>query len=102
MSPAQENLYLKLVLALFFLAFMWLVFAPNTGFVTLLRQRNELKSLEQEIQTLTLQNKVLKQDIEKIKTDPVFLEFIARKNHNLVKSNEMVFEFPSKKKKKQE
>lgn len=98
MSPIQENRYLKLVLALVVLALLWLLFAPQTGFLALLRQRAELKSLQQETQGLALENEQLKKDIERIETDVEYLEEISRRDYGLVKENEMVFDFSKKKK----
>ena len=102
LSPIQENRYLKLVLILVLFALLWLLFAPNTGFLALLRQRAELKTLQQETQDLTLENESLKKEIERIENDDEYLEEISRRDYGLVKENEMVFDFSPKKKKNKE
>ena len=102
MSPIQENRYLKLVILLVVLAFLWFLFAPKTGFMALLRQRAELKSLQEETQDLTAENEKLRQEIEKIENDEKYLEDIARGELGLIKENEIIFEFSPKKKKKEE
>lgn len=100
MSPIQENRYLKLVLVLVILAVLWVLFAPKTGFLALLRQRSELKTLQEETQALTQENAALKKEIERIETDDQYLEEISRRDYGLVKENEMVFDFSRKKKEK--
>ncbi len=97
MTSAQENKFLKLVLLLCFVAALWLIFAPNTGFLALLRQRSELKTLQAETQNLTAQNEKLRADIKKIKTDVKYLEEISRRDYGLVKENEILFEFKKSK-----
>ncbi len=100
LSPNQENWYVKLLLTLIIIAFLWLMFAPHTGFLALLRQRAELKSLEQETQGLVKENEELRQEVDRVKNDDSYLEEISRRDYDMVKENEILFEFSSKKEKK--
>ncbi len=99
MTPRQENILLKVVIVLVILAFLWMLFAPNTGFFSLLRQRSELKSLQLETQELVEQNEEMREEIKRIEADTAYLEEIARRDYNLVKENEIIFQFPTSKKK---
>ena len=98
MTPLQEIRFLKIVILLVVLAFLWLLLAPGTGFLSLLRQRSELKTLQQQTQVLAEQNEIMRAEIENIEGDAAYLEEIARRDYGLVKDNEILFEFPSKKK----
>lgn len=100
MTPLQEIRFLKIVILLVVIAFLWLFFAPRTGFLSLLRQRSELKSLQEQTQVLVEQNATMHEEIEKIEGDTAYLEEIARRDYGLVKDNEILFEFTSTKKKK--
>lgn len=100
MTSLQEIRFLKIVILLVVLAFIWLLFAPGTGLFSLLGQRSELKSLQEQTQVLVEQNTKMREEIEKIEGDTAYLEEIARRDYGLVKDNEILFEFPSKKKKK--
>lgn len=101
LSPNQENRYIKLVLALIVFAFLWVMFAPNTGFLSLLRQRSELKALQQETQGLVKENEELRKEVDRIKNDDAYLEEISRRDYNMVKENEILFDFnPDDEKKK--
>lgn len=81
---------------------MWLLFAPNQGVVSLLRQRSELKELQAETERLRIQNEKLAAELERLQNDPEYLEEIARKDFGLLKKNEKVYDFskPEKKEKK--
>lgn len=100
LTPRQEIRFLKIVILLVVLAFLWLLLAPRTGFISLLRQRSELKSLQEQTQVLAEKNAEMREEIEKIEGDTAYLEEIARRDYGLIKENEILFEFPSKKKKK--
>lgn len=100
MTSLQETRFLKIVILLVVLAFLWLLFAPRTGVLSLLGQRSELKSLQEQTQVLVQQNAEMREEIEKIEGDTAYLEEIARRDYGLIKDNEILFEFPSKKKKK--
>lgn len=101
LNANQESLYRKCILALVFIAFLWLMFAPQTGFLALLRQRAELKSLQQETQELAAENERLKKEAERLKNDDAYLEEISRRDYDMVKENEILFEFSSRKDKKE-
>ena len=93
LTPLQENRLLKIILVLVTAAFIWVLFAPNTGIYSLLKMRNKTASLQIETEQLVESNKRLREEIDRIKNDPVFLEQIAREKYGLIKKNEQVFDF---------
>lgn len=97
MASTRVNRRFRLILLLVACAFLWLFFAPETGFLSLLKQRNELKSLQLETQQLAENNEELKRMIEKLKNDNEYLEKLAREKQGMIKENEIIFEFSKKK-----
>jgi cell division protein FtsB len=88
-------------LALFVvLALLWVIFAPGAGVVSLVRKKMEQHQLEAQIARIKEQNVKLQNDIERLQTDPVFLEQHARDEGEMLKKNERVFDFSKKKKSK--
>ena len=100
LTPLQQNRLLKVVLVLVIASILWLLFAPGTGMYSLLKLRSKASRLEVETQELSRTNDELRQEIERLKNDPEYLEQIAREKYGLVKKNEQVFDF-SKSPKKQ-
>ena len=86
------------MLVLVAVSLLWLLFSPSMGVVALLKQRRVLHALELENQELKKANAAMRQDIDRIKNDPAYLEELARsKDYGLLKENETVFEFPETK-----
>lgn len=70
----------------------WVLFSDK-GFLQHKQMRKELQTIQAENQQLKKENEELKAKIEKIQNDPAFLEEVARRDFNLLKKNEVVFEF---------
>lgn len=77
----------------------WTVFGPF-GMVKYLRVANELNQVLTRNSELARDNENLRKEIIKLKTDPAYLEEVARKQFGLIKKNEVVYEFEEKKKKR--
>lgn len=102
LSPMQQARLLKISLALLLLFVLWMIFAPGSGLVAIWKKRSELQSLQEQNQQLEVANTQLQKEIDKLQNDPAYLEEIARREHNLLKKNERVFEFAPKKSAKEE
>lgn len=76
---------------------LWILFAPGTGVVALLKKRKELHNLQQKTVQLEEDNNKLQKDIERLQNDSGYLEEIARKEYGLLKKNERVYDFSRKK-----
>ncbi|MCK9296086.1 MAG: septum formation initiator family protein [Desulfobulbaceae bacterium] len=70
----------------------WLFFAPN-GIVTYYHLQEQIAAVKAENEQLKEENRLLQQKIDKIKNDPAYLEDLARREYDLLKKNELVFEF---------
>lgn len=102
LSPLQQKRLLRISAALLLLLLVWVFFSPGSGVVAIWRKRAELRSLEEQNQQLETANAQLQKEIDKLQNDPAYLEDIARREHNLLKKNERVFEFAPRKSVKEE
>lgn len=102
LTPTQENRFVKIVIFLVLVALVWITFLPGSGLWALWKKRAELKTLQQQTVALDRENAQLQEDIDRLQNDPAYLEEIARKQHNLLRKNERVFEFKPKKSAKEE
>jgi cell division protein FtsB len=90
---SKEKRWLLLVCMLSFGAVScWLLFSPN-GILTYHNVKKQLAEVKAENEQLKEENRLLQQKIDKIKNDPAYLEEIARREYDLLKKNEAVFEF---------
>jgi cell division protein FtsB len=97
LTPLQENRLLKIVLGLVVLGFLWVLFAPGFGVVSLFSMRHKAAELRLEIDALATSNEELRLEIERLQNDRAYLERIAREEHGMLKENERVFDFSGKK-----
>ncbi len=75
----------------------WSAFGPY-GALKYLRLRKELDQVAARNEELKEQNSSLRKEITRLKTDPVYLEEVARQQFGLIKKNEVLYEIPAKKK----
>ncbi|MDG4476869.1 FtsB family cell division protein [Thiovibrio frasassiensis] len=75
----------------------WSVFGPY-GALKYYGVANELEEVLAQNDQLRENNTALRQEITKLKKDPVYLEEVARREFGLIKKNEVIYEFPEKKK----
>ncbi len=75
----------------------WLALAALLAylFVPVTLKLNKLKhqsaDLETEIRTLTARNQVLENELKLLKSDPVYIEYTARKTFNKSKEGEVIY-----------
>ncbi len=75
----------------------WSIFGPY-GALKYYAVANELDEILAQNEQLRENNTALRQEINKLKKDPVYLEEVARRQFGLIKKNEVIYEFPEKKK----
>lgn len=86
----QKKIFFFSLLLITLLA-AWLLFSPQGG-LKFYSIKKELFQIEQANAQLQAENQALRQETERLKTDSVYLEKIAREK-GLLKRNEMVFVF---------
>lgn len=74
-------------------ALLWLVFAPQSGLLAVLKKRSVVKSLATEADSISRENARLQAEIEKIENDRKYLEEVARRDYDMLKPNEQVYDF---------
>lgn len=91
LSLHEKKKILFFSLLFFTILAFWLLFSPKGGlkFYSVQKQLSEIEQANVQLQT---ENQALRQEIEKLKTDSVYLEKIAREK-GLLKRDEMVFVF---------
>ncbi|MFA7382992.1 MAG: septum formation initiator family protein [Desulfurivibrionaceae bacterium] len=75
----------------------WSVFGPY-GALKYFRVATELNEINVRNEQLRESNTALQQEINKLKKDRVYLEEVARRQFGFIKENEVIYEFPEKKK----
>ncbi len=75
----------------------WSIFGPY-GALKYYGVANKLDEILAQNEQLRESNTALRQEINKLKKDPVYLEEVARRQFGLIKKNEVIYEFPEKKK----
>jgi cell division protein FtsB len=65
----------------------------DQGFFHLHRLKLELSDLQQKIATIETDNVRLRQEIGQLKTDPAYIERLARQDLGMLKENEVLFLF---------
>jgi cell division protein FtsB len=73
------------------------VFGPR-GVLHMLRLKDEVRQLEEGNQQLKAENFALRREIDKLKSNPKYLEDKAREELGLAKGNELVYELKKNKK----
>jgi len=75
----------------------WILFGPY-GALKYYTMQNELNGILAENEALRAGNEALRSEINRIQKDPAYLEAVARQQFGLIKKNEVIYEFPEKKK----
>jgi cell division protein FtsB len=92
LSPGEKRFFRVICIAATLLVSGWILFSPN-GVINYRTVQKKLEAVQDENLKLSAENKLLKIEIEKLKSDPAYLEEVARKDFGLVKKNEMIFDF---------
>ena len=93
LTLTERRLIRRIFILLGTVAFLWLVFAPNRGFVHYQRLKNQVDALARENKVLAERNDQLRKEIERLQTDEAYLEELARQKYDLLRENETVYKF---------
>jgi cell division protein FtsB len=66
-----------------------------SSLVRVLHMRGEMDAMEKDVAALRLQTEKLADTVERLRTDPLFVEKLAREDLGLVREGETVLKFPS-------
>jgi cell division protein FtsB len=96
MLPFQKKIYLFPAGCLSFILF-FTVFGDK-GLLRIYELRQDNSRIEERLSSTRRDNEKLKREIVALKSDRRYLESIARKDFGLVRSNEVIYQFPLEKK----
>jgi cell division protein FtsB len=74
----------------------WILIGPGNAF-KYYETKAKLEEIQAENERLKGENSSLQNEIEKLTSDPGYIEEVARDKHGFLKKNEMVFELTPKK-----
>ena len=92
-TPRNDNKRLAVIILAIFICAAGLIFFSPYGIKKAIKNRKQLRTITAENIALEGKNKELRQEIDRLKKDPVYLEEVARKEHGMVKKSDLVFEF---------
>ena len=72
----------------------WLGFGEQ-GVINLYHTEMERQAYVERIHQLTEENQAMFEEIDRLRTDMDYVEFVARKELNLIKENEVIYKFPN-------
>lgn len=94
--PFQKRMYLIPAGCIIFILF-FTVFGDK-GLLRIYELRHDKSRIDTRLTEAKVENEKLKLEIVALKTDRRYLESIARKDLGLVRSNEVIYQFPQEKK----
>jgi cell division protein FtsB len=81
----------------FILLFLSFTIFGERGLLRIFHLNQEKEDLQKRAALIRAENEQLKREIEALKTDRRYLESLARKDFGLVRKNEVIYQFPTKK-----
>ena len=94
--PLQKKMYIIPVGCLAFILF-FTVFGDK-GLLRIFELKQDKNKIEERLADSRTENDNMKREIVALKSDRRYLESIARKDFGLVRSNEVIYQFPQEKK----
>jgi len=95
-QPKSQKVLLVASLFILVLLIGWHIFSPF-GLLHYYKLKGELITLEAENSALLTENRSLAKELYRLQNDKEYFSEIARKQHGLIKKNEMIFDFSKKK-----
>ncbi|MEN2986269.1 MAG: septum formation initiator family protein [Thermodesulfovibrionaceae bacterium] len=89
----RKNILFCLIFSVIFAFLIYNFFFGEMGYINYLKLKQNEKKLIKEIKEISVQNQILKREIELLKKEPAYQEKYAREKFGLVKPGEMVFQF---------
>jgi cell division protein FtsL len=93
-KPTFFHQYGRGLLGLFVLALLVHDVFGTHGFLAMRRTRNEIGKVQKEIERLNKENRQLADEVKALKTDPRYIEKIAREDLGLAKDGEVIIKIP--------
>jgi len=92
---SKKGKFWKILLILFFglaVIVAWLGFGER-GLIKLYRTEKERQTHINQINKLAEENRLLREEVHRLRTDMGYVEYVARKQLNMIKPNEVIYRF---------
>jgi len=99
LSRQERKRLRRIILLAAIVVVLVLLFFPGHSLMSYYHMRKQVSALILQNRQLEQRNRELAAEIERLRTDDTYLEELARKKYGLLKDNETVYEFASRKKK---
>ncbi len=100
LSSSEKKRLRRIILLVLLIAALLLLFIPGRSFMSYRNMQQHVSTLSRENERLQQRNRELSVEIKRLQTDEAYLEELARKKYGLLKDNETVYEFKSRRKTK--
>lgn len=80
-------------IVLILIAFSLLIYIFSPNFLRLTKVYRQIHALEDKIQNLQVQNQKYQAEIYALKTDPIYIEKVAREELGMSKPKEIIYKF---------
>jgi len=100
LSSSEKKRLRRIILLVLLIAILLLLFIPGRSLMSYRNMQQHVSMLSRENERLEQRNRELTVEIKRLQTDEAYLEELARKKYGLLKDNETVYEFKSRRKKK--
>jgi cell division protein FtsB len=90
---ASRSIWLSIIPVAIVLSLLVVAVVGDKGIVCAIQSKNEKEELQRQVLSLELANQKLRKDIESLRSDPRYLEAIARKELGMVREDELVYRF---------
>ena len=91
MISFNKKFVIRIVLAVVFIAALTFLFLNENGILKFISMKNEIRKIDQEINTAEDRLKAIEAEIDSLKTSKVKMEKVAREKFHMMKKNEKVF-----------
>ncbi len=99
LSRQERKRLRRIILLAAIVVVLVLLFFPGHSLMSYHHMRKKVSALTLQNRRLEERNRELAAEIKRLRTDDTYLEELARKKYGLLKDNETVYEFKSRKKK---
>jgi len=97
-TESEKKKLLRLGWLVVILLALWTIFSPR-GSLKYYRLEKDLEQARESNRQLQQDNQELQKEIDLLTSNPAYIEKIAREKHELLRNNEVVYQFPASKKK---
>lgn len=93
MEKKRRSRFFMMLSLLFVLYFFLSFLFGDMGLISYHRMKKDYQRLEQELDHLNKENERLRKEVEALKTDPHYIERLARERLGLSKEGEIIYEY---------